>query len=259
MLKILLEERVTMKKFKAITSIFIAVSTMFIMSVSQAATLSFEKISANNNVDLTGQLSVDVTAIGDTAVELTFWNAVGEDSSVTDIYFDLGLADNAILDSSSVFSSISIVADSDGFGTAGYTRESSLLDLTNVDFNEGAKTAVLPGGNGQPISFTSNYDAGAKNVKKGLDNGGEFVTFLATLGSGSYESFIAGIADGRYRIGLKVQSIALACDYTDLDECPEDSSSYMTPPGVVPVPAAAWLFGTALFGFFATSRRKKNS
>lgn len=247
-----------MNKFKAITSIFIAVSTIFIMSASQAATLSFEKISANNNVDLTAQLSVDVTAIGNT-VELTFWNAVGEDSSVTDIYFDLGLAEGAILDSSSVFSSISIVADSDGFGTAGYTRENSLLDLTNVDFNEGAKTAVLPGGNGQAISFTSNYDAGAKNVKQGLDNGGEFVTFLAMLGSGSYESFMAGIANGTYRIGLKVQSIALACDYTDLDECPEDSSTYMTPPGVVPIPAAAWLFGTALFGFFATSRRKNNS
>ncbi len=46
-------------------------------------------------------------------------------------------------------------------------------------------------------------------------------------------------------IGLKIQSIADACA-VGVDDCPNDSSTYIS---AVPVPAAAWLFGTALFVF----------
>lgn len=35
--------------------------------------------------------------------------------------------------------------------------------------------------------------------------------------------------------------------------------SYLVKPSVVPVPAAAWLFGSALLGFFGFSRRKANA
>lgn len=226
-----------------LAAIVAAVAMMFVMGASQASTYSFHKITNNNDVDLTGQLSVDINAVGTTGIEFTFFNNVGKDSSLTDVYFDLGIADGEPLSSSTVFSSIAITDDSD-----------TLAVTTDVNFNEGAKTAVLPGGNGNPINFTSNYDAGAKNVKKGLDQGGEWVTFLATLGSGSYDSFIAGLFDGTYRIGAKIQSIADACA-VGVDDCAEDSSTYMVNP--IPVPAAAWLFGTALLGFFATARRKK--
>ena len=251
-----------MKSLKNISAVFTMLLFMFVMGVSQATTYSFDKISSNNDVDLVPQLSVDVTDVSG-GVEFTFWNNVGETSSVTDIYFDLGLDADVLLSSSSVFSSISIVADSDGYGSSDYTRADSLVDTTNVDFSDGAKTAVLPGGNGNVLNFESNYDAGAK-VKKGLNASGEFVTFLAILGNDfSYKDFIDGLSFGTYAIGLKLQAIDGACtepsDYDTEGKCPNDSSTYLTPPNVVPVPAAAWLFGTALFGFAAATRRKKNS
>ena len=226
-----------MKILKVASNVMMAIAVMFVMSVSQATTLTFEKITNNNDVDLTGQLSLDISSVGTTGVEFTFYNNVGFDSSLTDIYFDLG--------GSTIFSSVSVSNDSD-----------TLAITDDVYFNEGAKTAVLPGGNGNEINFTSEFDAGAKNVKQGLDQGGEWVSLLATLGAGfSYADFMDGLWNGTHRIGLKIQSIADACA-AGVDDCSDDSSTYIN---VVPLPAAAWLFGTALFGFFVTSRREKNS
>lgn len=238
-----------MKNLKTISAFLTVFTLVFVMGVSHASMFSFEKITSNNNVDLTGQLSLDVVAIGNTGIEFTFYNNVGLDSSLTDIYFDLA--------GSAIFSGVSIIRDSDGFGDATYTAANSLQDMTDVYFKDGAKTAVLPGANGNPINFTSDYDAGAKNVKKGLDQGGEWVTFLATLGGNfTYDNYLAGLADGSYRIGVKLQSIASACA-NNFNDCSNDSSTYLV--SAVPVPAAAWLFGTALFGFFASTKRKKIS
>ena len=214
---------------------------MLFTTSSQATTLTFEKITNNNNIDLTGQLSVDVNSVGSTGVELTFSNNVGFDSSLTDIYFDLG--------SNAIFSGVSITDDSD-----------TLAITDDVYFKDGAKTPVLPGANGNPINFTSDYDAGAKNVKKGLDQGGEWVTFLAVLGNSfTYTDFMTGLLDGTYRIGVKIQSIGDACfiDASGVEDCSNDSSTYMV--SAVPIPAAAWLFGSALLGFFASSRGKNSA
>jgi hypothetical protein len=227
--------------FRVFSRVVSTVVLMTITTVSHATTLSFENITNNNNVDLTGQLSVDVNSIGTTGVEFTFYNNVGLDSSLTDIYFDLG--------SNLIFSDISITNDSDG-----------LASIDDVYFKEGAKTPVLPGANGNPLNFTSDYDAGAKNVKKGLDQGGEWITFLATLGTDvtsgntfTYADFMAGLFDGTYRIGVKLQSIEDACP-TGVDDCANDSDSYVN---VVPVPAAGILFASALFGLGVIGRRKK--
>ena len=230
-------------KFRAFSIVITTVVVLMTMAtVSHATTLSFEKITNNNNVDLTGQLSVDVNAIGTTDVEFTFYNNVGLDSSLTDIYFDLG--------SNPIFSGISINNDSD-----------SLAITDDVYFKDGAKTPVLPGANGNPLNFTSEYDAGAKNVKKGLDQGGEWVTFLATLGTDAtsgntftYADLMAGLFDNTYRIGVKIQSIGDACV---VEDCSNDSSTYMV--SAVPVPAAGILFASALFGLAAIGRRKKKS
>ena len=226
-------------KFRAFSIVITTVVALMTMAtVSHATTLSFEKITNNNNVDLTGQLSVDVNSISTTDVEFTFYNNVGLDSSLTDIYFDLG--------SNSIFSGISITNDSDG------------IDIyDDVYFKDGAKTSVLPGANGNPLNFTSEYDAGAKNVKKGLDQGGEWVTFLAILGDNfTYADLMSGLFDGTYRIGVKLQSIGDACP-TGVDDCANDSSTYMV--STVPIPAAGILFATALFGAGLLGRRKKKS
>lgn len=227
---------------KYISSIVVMVTLLLVTTYSQAVTLTFEKITTNNNVDLTDQLSVDVNDAGGGSVGFTFYNNVGLDSSLTDIYFDLGLAEGEVLSNSTLFSSFQIADDSD-----------TLAVTTDVYFEPEATPVTLPAGN--PINFTSNYDADAPTPKQGLDQGGEWVTFLATLGSNyTYDNVLAALLDGSLRIGLHIQSIADAC--INGEDCANDSSSYVN---VVPVPAAAWLFGTALFGLFATSRRRKNS
>jgi len=216
---------------------------LFVANTSHATTLTFEKITANNNIDLSGQLSVEMTEVTG-GVEFKFINNVGLDSSLTDIYFDLGLAGNETIGSNTLFSGFDIIADSD-----------TLAVTTDVFFQPDATPVVLPAGN--PLNFTSDYDADAPKPKQGLDQGGEWVTFLATLGTGySYDSALNAIFDGSLRIGLHIQSIGDAC--SNGDSACSDSSSY-TNVSTVPVPAAAWLFGTALFGFLAASRRKNKS
>ena len=74
--------------------------------------------------------------------------------------------------------------------------------------------------------------------------------FVASVSQAATYSF------GQFRIGLHLQAIDADC--IGLSGCGDtDSDSYVNTPNVVPVPAAAWLFGTALLGFFATARRKK--
>lgn len=221
-----------MKNLKTISAIFTTLSLFFVMGLSQATTLTFEKITSNNDIDLTGQLLLDVEAVGTNGIEFTFYNKVGLDSSLTDVYFDFG-------SNSALFSSIGVSDDSDGLGV-----------YDDVYFKDGAKTAVLPGANGSELSFTSDYDAGAK-VKQGLDAGDEWVTFLAIIGDGtSYSDFMVGLLDGTYRIGAKLQSIG--------DAGPDnDSSTYMV--STVPIPAAGILFASALLVLGAFGRKKKKS
>lgn len=244
-----------MKNLKTISAVLIALTMMLAMSVSHATTYTFDKITSNNSVDLTGQLFLDINGSNSSSdVTFTFRNEVGKDSSLHAVFFDLGLGKNDSLASDTIFSGVSVSADSDGASTDA------------VHFEKDTGPNVLPGANGNPLKFVSNYISGSPTPQQGLDEGGEWVTFLATLGSGfSYNNLIDGFMSGAYRVGVHVQSIGDACGGlgsikdSNGDETCSDSSSYMVNPNVVPVPAAAWLFGTALFGFFATTRRKKIS
>ncbi len=207
-----------------ISAVFIAMVFMFIASVSQATTLTFENITNNSSVQLSEQLTTDVNSVGITGVEFTFYNNVGIASSITDVYFDLGT-------NTGLFSDFSISDQSAGVS----------FDLTPQPEN-------LP--SGETISFYSDFggDSTVPTSDNGVNAAGEYITFLGTLGSGfSYENALAAILDGSFRTGVHIQAIE--------GGGAEDSDSYVN---VVPVPAAAWLFGTALLGFFATGRRKES-
>ena len=214
-----------MKNLKTISAAFMAFTMMLVMSVSQATTFSFTNIE-NNTVDISSQLSVDVADTAD-GITFTFWNDVGITSSVTDIYFDEGATD--------WFSEFTILDSSAGVSYSPTT-------FTDSEANPGN----LPGGNA--IGFIADYSADSSgNPENGIVAYCEFISFLASGGTGftSYSDVLAVALAGNFRMGLHVQAFADGA-----------SDSYVS---IVPVPAAAWLFGTALFGFFATSRRKKNS
>ena len=220
-----------MKSLKRNLSVFVALAMMFVVSVAQAETLSFENITNNSSIQLSSQLFVDISAQRNefgSGVAFTFYNNVGIDSSITDVYFDIG-------SNAGLFSSLFIAEQSSGVS----------FDLTPHPEN-------LP--SGETIGFYSDFggDSTGAVAANGVNAIGEYVTFLAILGSGfSYDDALAEILNGSVRLGMHVQAIAGAGA--------NDSDSYATNVSTVPVPAAAWLFGTALFGFFATSRRKNNS
>lgn len=221
-----------MKNLKTISALFAALSMMFVASLSQATTLSFDNITNNTGTDLSGQLSVVSTSVTG-GVEFKFTNDVGIASSITDVYFDLG-------DNTSLFSSLSIVDQSSG-----------------VSFDLSPHPSDLPGGN--TVGFTSDFGGDStapKTSENGVNASGEYITFLLTLGSGfNYNDYLADLMNGTFRIGMHIQAIAgINCEDSSDEECGSDS--YVS---AVPVPAAAWLFGTALFGLFAASRRKNNS
>jgi len=218
------------------------VITMMTTGLAQATTLSFTEIVNDGGPDLSSQLAVDVTNLGSNNVGFTFFNGrdaqVTIDSIIGGIFFDVG---------SSNVSSISYSAPNSSDG---------------VLFTAITGQASLPEGNTLDPAFTN--DAGYKfghdkNIATGngtgVDdaNGGsaEFASFIATFdGNFLFNDLINNLFSGDFRLGLHVISIE---DEPDGDADSGGSDAYVTV-STVPVPAAAWLFGSALLGLFATRR-----
>ena len=213
---------------KMAAAIFMASIALF-SAQTHATTLSFVEIVKDGGPNLSGQLSADVIQTA-TGAKFVFRNDVGIDSSVAGVFFDIG--------TSNIEDIYFSAADS---------------SLTGVDFKP-IMNPTLPEGNTLNPAFDANFgerkDGSAAN---GIDNGGEFAGFLVALGSGfSFQNLISDIWDGTFRVGLHVISIASEPDGTGSYD---GSDAYVN---AVPVPAAAWLFGSALFGFVVTHRRKKS-
>ena len=204
-------------------------------SYANAASLAYEftRVSSNSAENLGGQLGMLVTEQPGGAL-FTFSNRLGVPASITDIYFDDAQP--------ALFNSIAYHADS-GVG---------------VSFDSQAAPANLPGGN--VIGFLADFssDANAQSVeggvatkgvkKNGVNTADEWVSFLGLwANAGSFDGLIAAFADGHFRVGLHVQAIGLA----------GQSDSYVNQPSPVPLPAAAWLFASALFGFIVVASRRK--
>lgn len=213
---------ISLRAFHALVMVAVL---MFVASTAKATTISFENITNNTTDDLSGQLAVESTSVAD-GVEFKVTNSVGTASSITDIYFDLGT-------NTGLFTDISIFESSAG-----------------VSFDLAPHPSNLPGGT--DIGFTSDLggDSTAPATSaNGVNASGEYITFMLTFGTGfNYDDYLADLMDGTFRVGMHIQAIGTS----------GDSDSYASV-STVPVPAAAWLFGTALFGFFATTRRKNNS
>ena len=183
-----------------------------------ATTYNFIGVNANE-VNVSNQLSLDVNQIGN-SVDFKFINASGgEDVFVGAIYFDF-LNANLFTD----------LDQTNSFGTVSFTG------ITPSKKN-------FPEGNG--INFST--DAfGDRNG--GADNGiniGENLILTALLSPGA--NINALLQSGGLRVGLHIQGYESG-----------GSDSYVTTPNgpsEVPLPAAAWLFGSALIGFAGFKRK----
>ena len=198
-------------------------------------TYGFEKLTNNNVEDISGQLSITLwdaamanaefgTSLAATQVLFTVQNNVGIASNISEVYFDDGL-----LGPSTVINSLGGFTDFDGGG---------------------ASPGPLPGGNTASPPFIATQDFSA-DVNPGPPNRGINASddiLGIVLGLGSFTDFnavAAAVDDGSLRFGLHVRSIGVA----------DGSDSYINV-NPIPVPAAAWLFGTALLGLIGIKRKK---
>ncbi|HEX8979357.1 MAG TPA: VPLPA-CTERM sorting domain-containing protein [Parasulfuritortus sp.] len=198
-----------------------ALTFSILSSVAHASTYSFYQLTSNTT-DIGNQLDMEVTQSGSNAL-FKFTNDIGAPSSITAIYFD----------APNLFESIGIQGSSSG-----------------VSFTSGANPANLPGSSG--INFTTNYSFSSTsphggNTANGINTNNEWLTLVASLTPNeTFNDILAALGSGGLRVGLHVQGINGGT-----------SDSYVNTPSPVPLPAAAWLFGSALLGFTMLSSRKK--
>ena len=182
-----------------------------------ANTYNFTGVNANE-VDVSAQLSLDVTQAGN-VVDFKFNNAAGGvNVFVGTIYFDFLTAN--------LFSSLTQIGQS---GTVSFTG----ITPSAQNFPEG-----------NSIGFITDAEADRNG---GADNGiniGEYLILRAVLNPNA--DIDALFSNGGLRVGLHLQGYAS-----------EGSDSYVAGTlNAVPVPAASWLFGSALIGLMGLSRRK---
>jgi hypothetical protein len=123
-----------------------------------------------------------------------------------------------------------------------------------VPFSFQSKPARLPSISAIGLLSTLSREHDVQSLKGGwllrdeLNAADEAVGALRFwAGAGSFDGLIAALAEGRFRVGLHAQGIGLA----------GQSVSYINQPSPVPLPAAAWLFASALFGFIVVASRRK--
>ncbi|MES2637070.1 MAG: VPLPA-CTERM sorting domain-containing protein [Pseudomonadota bacterium] len=192
-------------------------------ATASATTYNFTGIKADE-LDVSQQLSVNVVQNG-TSVSFNFINDGGTEvqAFIRTIYFDfLG---------ANLFSSLTQT------GSTGFVN---FVGTTPSNSN-------LPEGENLDPDFTTDASAvrvtGRGQVGSSLDLG-ESLLLTAMLNADA--DILALLDSGALRIGLHVQGFASG-----------GSDSYVnTPPNAVPLPAAGWLFGSALIGLMGLSRRK---
>jgi hypothetical protein len=165
------------------------------------------------------QLSMEVIDEGGGLVGFKFYNAVGEESSITDIYFE----DGSLL---GIFS----ITDS-GLGVA---------------FSAPASPPDLPGG-GLSFTATTSLDSNPPVVPFGVSSSTEWVEVTFSLQpGGTYQDVIDELGTGDLRVGLHVQGFANG-----------GSESFINDPTPVPEPGTLLLLGAGLTGL-ASRRRRSN-
>lgn len=214
--------------------------SFFSLGTSAAVTLDFFCITLNNTGDCAigeSQLSVDVSSYGigtgvngGDEVLFTFMATGPADLEISEVYFD----DGTLLGIAGL-----IDADENG-GNAG------------VDFEQGANPPDLPGGNSMFGTFglpnfdvTAGFLADADNPapQKGVSPGESLGVIFELQGGGDVNDILLELTNGDLRIGMHV-----------IDYDSGGSESFVNNP--IPIPAAAWLFGTALIGLAGLKRKK---
>jgi len=201
-----------------------------------AATYGFSSITTNGAYydDVAPHLSVDVTDVGGGNVLFTFENSSPSSisGSITDIYFSTN--------DPVYFNSIVSIDNTDA----------------GVSFTAGATPGNLPSGNTYDWGFSADSDAPALSAN-GVEAGESLGITLELAGINTFNSIIESLGvEGGFFIGLHVQSL-FDGESNSFVSNPADDDGGEGGSGVVPIPAAIWLFGSALIGLMGVSRKQK--
>lgn len=196
-----------------------------------AVTYSFTQLNSNAADPVSDQLSADVLDSGNGTVSFTFYNAVGEPSSITDVYLT-GTGDLLVLPGS-------------------ITDQSA-----GVSYDTGANPANLPVGSQYDFYATVGADSNPPTKPNGVDKAGEYVTWTFSLANGmTYQDVISAIDSGTLQIGMLVPGSSGGSS-SFLNSCALESCLGPSPSAqAVPLPASFWLMCGALGGLGVLSRR----
>ena len=200
---------------------------------AQAVTYGFFCLSGNSATDCAAgesQLFVDVTELGPQEVTFTFYNTGPAASSITDVYFDDG----------SLLGISSLVDRDDGIGGD-----------SGVDFSLGASPPNLPGANNIFPSFqvTAGFlaDSDPAVQPNGVNPGEWLAVNFLLQGTQTYADVLDELSTGELRIGIRSQGFSGG-----------GSESFVNSPVAIPVPAAAWFFGSAMLALAGLRRQQRH-
>jgi hypothetical protein len=153
-------------------------------------------------------------------------------------------------------SQVGIAFDSDQTGQAGITLQTLNLNLYTV----GLESAVILLGTFS-LAGPVNYTADELGLQPGNGNAA-FTFILDAAEQATWNTLITSLSLNQLFIGL---SASLGCGGTPSATCQvsndgPDSFVAIAQPGsplILPLPAAAWLFGTGLIGLTALGRKRK--
>jgi hypothetical protein len=224
-----------------------AASAALLLAATHASaadiTYNFSRITNNSATDVASQLSITLwdadganSAFGENtvangAILFTVKNAVGIRSSVSEVYFDDGDGNGRLAGPSTVINNLG--------GTTKFTGGS-------------ASPSNLPGGNLASPAFiatqTFSVDSTPGNPDNGVNASADILGIVLGVGSlVDFNGVAAAVADGSLRFGLHVRDLGVNAKGESI------SDSFVNE---VPLPAAAWLFGSALLGFAGITRRR---
>jgi hypothetical protein len=190
---------------------------------------SFTQLNAKEPGAVSDQLKLTAIDGGKDRIDFTFYNSVGQKSSITDIYLT-GTGGLLVLPGK-------ITAQSKG-----------------VSYSIGASPPNLPVGTVYDFYATVSADSNPPTVPNGVNAVGEYVTWSFTMASGiSYDSVIKAIDTGVLRFGLLVPGYSGGSS-SFINSCGLGGCS-QTPS--VPLPASLWLMFGAIGGLAAFARRGK--
>ena len=190
-------------------------------------TYTFNQLNAKEGDGVSDQLSVAVRDSGSNTVSFTFYNDVGEKSSITDIYLT---------------------------GTGGVLEVPGKItdQSSGVDFSSGASPPNLPVGTKYDFVATASADSNPPVYENGVNASDEYVTWTFALAKGAtYDDVIKSIDSGTLRIGAFVPGSSGGSS-SFINGASMERSGDVT---AVPLPAAMWLMIGALGSLVLMSRR----